>query len=48
LLASLFSPDAPNDVAPPGFNAMEPVASLPSGPLDPDPAPTGFRRRPNA
>ncbi|MFL5953443.1 MAG: hypothetical protein ACJ76I_04950 [Gaiellaceae bacterium] len=33
LLASLFHPDAPNDVAPGGFNSMEPVEGLPSSPL---------------
>jgi L-alanine-DL-glutamate epimerase-like enolase superfamily enzyme len=48
LLASLFSPDAPNDIAPPGFNALDPQPGLPPSPLDPDPAPTGFRRRPDA
>jgi len=34
LLASLFHPDAPNDVAPAGFNAASPVAGLPQSPLD--------------
>jgi len=48
LLAAMFSPDGPNDIAPPGFNALDPQAGLPSSPLDPDPAPTGFRRRPDA
>jgi hypothetical protein len=33
LLASLFHPDAPNDVAPSGYNASEPVAGLPVSPL---------------
>jgi hypothetical protein len=33
LLASLFHPDAPNDVAPSGYNATEPVAGLPVSPL---------------
>ena len=33
LLASLFHPDAPNDVAPDGFNVAEPVAGLPGSPL---------------
>ncbi len=37
-------PDGPNDVAPPGFNALEPAAGLPMSPLAPDPAPLGFRR----
>jgi hypothetical protein len=45
LLASLFSPDGPNDIAPPGFNALEPEAGLPASPLEPRPASTGFRRQ---
>ena len=48
LLAALFSPDGPNDIAPPGFNALDPAPGLPESPLDPDPAPAGFRRRPDA
>jgi L-alanine-DL-glutamate epimerase-like enolase superfamily enzyme len=44
LLASLFSPDGPNDIAPPGFNALEPDGGLPTSPLEPKPAATGFRR----
>ena len=44
LLAAIFSPDAPNDVAPSGFNALEPAEGLPLSPLAPDPAPVGFRR----
>jgi len=44
LLASLFHPDAPNDVAPSGFNAPEPAPDLPASPLDPRPGATGFRR----
>ena len=44
LLAAMFSPDGPNDIAPPGFNALEPAAGLPLSPLAPDPAPVGFRR----
>ena len=44
LLATLFHPDAPNDIAPPGFNALDPVAGLPVSPLPPAPAATGFRR----
>ena len=39
----MFSPDGPNDIAPPGFNALEPAAGLPLSPLAPDPAPVGFR-----
>jgi hypothetical protein len=44
LLASLFHPDGPNDVAPAGYNTDAPAADLPPSPLDPHPAPTGFRR----
>jgi hypothetical protein len=42
LLASLFHADAPNDVAPAGFNAVAPVAGLPSSPLLLDPPAPGF------
>jgi hypothetical protein len=42
-LASLFHPDTPNDVAPGGYNAPEPQPGLPHSPLEPAPAPTGFR-----
>ena len=42
-LASLFHPDAPNDVAPTGFNLPEPVPGLPASPLAPAPAEVGFR-----
>jgi hypothetical protein len=42
-LASLFHPDAPNDVAPGGFNLPVPAAGLQSSPLAPGPAPVGFR-----
>jgi hypothetical protein len=38
-LASLFHPQAPNDVAPTGFN----LPNLAAGPLEPAPAPAGFR-----
>jgi O-succinylbenzoate synthase len=41
-LASLFHADAPNDVAPSGFNATEPVAGLPVSPLELTPQ-AGFR-----
>lgn len=41
-LASVFCPDAPNDVAPSGYNAIEPADGLPVSPLEPTPAPTGF------
>jgi hypothetical protein len=42
-LASLFHPDAPNDVAPAGYNDPEPRPGLPPSPLDPAPEPLGFR-----
>jgi L-alanine-DL-glutamate epimerase-like enolase superfamily enzyme len=42
-LASLFHPDAPNDVAPSAFNLPDPPADLPSSPLEPTPGATGFR-----
>jgi L-alanine-DL-glutamate epimerase-like enolase superfamily enzyme len=48
LLASLFHPGGPNDVAPAGYNADTPAPDLPDSPLAPDPAPTGFRRVPGA
>jgi L-alanine-DL-glutamate epimerase-like enolase superfamily enzyme len=41
-LASLFHADAPNDVAPTGFNLPEVPAGLPESPLAPAPAPLGF------
>jgi L-alanine-DL-glutamate epimerase-like enolase superfamily enzyme len=44
LLAALFHPDGPNDVAPSGYNADTPAADLPPSPLPPGPARTGFRR----
>ncbi|MGD9695457.1 MAG: hypothetical protein AB7V42_07355 [Thermoleophilia bacterium] len=44
LLASIFSPDAPNDCAPSGFNASDPGPGLGENPLPASPAPTGFRR----
>jgi hypothetical protein len=42
-LASLFHPDAPNDVAPRAYNEPEPSAGLPPSPLEPSPSPKGFR-----
>src|SRR4051794_21619818 len=42
LLASLFHPDGPNDVAPSGYNASEPVEGLAVSPLELTPQ-TGFR-----
>jgi hypothetical protein len=44
-LAALFHPDAPNDIAPAGYDALEPEPGLPESPLTPDSEPTGFRRR---
>jgi L-alanine-DL-glutamate epimerase-like enolase superfamily enzyme len=41
-LASLFHADAPNDVAPTGFNLPEPPPGLPSSPLAPRPSAVGF------
>jgi hypothetical protein len=42
-LASIFHPEAPNDVAPRAFNEPEPREGLPPSPLEPVPSPTGFR-----
>jgi L-alanine-DL-glutamate epimerase-like enolase superfamily enzyme len=45
LLAALFHPDGPNDVAPGGWDQVDfPRTGLPTSPLDPAPAATGFRR----
>ena len=44
LLAAIFHPEGPNDVAPGGYNASAPVAGLETSPLDPRPTETGFRR----
>lgn len=41
-IASLFYPDAPNDVAPTGYNDPEPREDLPSSPLEPPATPRGF------
>lgn len=41
-LASLFHADAPNDVAPSGFNAPAPMPGLPESPLPATPSETGF------
>jgi L-alanine-DL-glutamate epimerase-like enolase superfamily enzyme len=42
-LASLFHPDAPNDVAPSGFNLPDTPSGLPASPLAPAPSRAGFR-----
>jgi hypothetical protein len=42
-LASLFHADAPNDVAPAGYNLLSLGRDLPRSPLAPEPHPTGFR-----
>ncbi len=42
LLAALFHPSTPNDVAPGGYNATEPPTGLPASPLAVRPRQTGF------
>jgi hypothetical protein len=42
-LASLFHAQAPNDIAPAGYNMPVPADGLPSSPLAPTPAAVGFR-----
>jgi len=42
-LASLFHADAPNDVAPAGYNDVDPPPGLPASPLAPQPSDVGFR-----
>jgi hypothetical protein len=42
-MASLFHADAPNDVAPTGFNLPAATPGLPSSPLAPAPSASGFR-----
>lgn len=44
-LASLFYPDAPNDVAPAAYNAPEPSPGLPTSPLPPPASPAGLSWR---
>ena len=44
-LASIFHPDGPSDIAPNGYNDPEPVAGLPTSPLEPAGDPVGFRWR---
>jgi hypothetical protein len=43
LLASLFHPDGPNDVAPSAYNEEDPAGELRGSPLTPRPEATGFR-----
>lgn len=43
LLASLFHPDTPNDLAPSDYNVWPPADGLPASPLAPQPSATGFR-----
>jgi L-alanine-DL-glutamate epimerase-like enolase superfamily enzyme len=43
LLAALFHPDAPNDVAPSAYNEDDPTGELPVSPLAPRPDAVGFR-----
>jgi len=43
LLAALFHPDTPNDLAPGGYNLTDPPDGLPPSPLEPRPSATGFR-----
>ncbi len=45
LLAALFHADAPNDVAPSGYNEDGPTHELPASPLPPRPDAVGFRWR---
>jgi L-alanine-DL-glutamate epimerase-like enolase superfamily enzyme len=42
-LASIFHHDTPNDTAPGGYNLPETPEGLPTSPLEPQIAPTGFR-----
>ena len=43
LLAAIFHPDAPNDIAPGGYDSLDPEPGLPASPLAVRAAPTGFR-----
>jgi hypothetical protein len=43
-LAALFHPDAPNDIAPAGYDALDPEPGLPESPLQPRLDEVGFRR----
>jgi hypothetical protein len=42
-LASLYHPDTPNDIAPSGYNDPSVPAGMPTSPMDPVPAETGYR-----
>ena len=42
-LASLYHPDTPNDTAPSGYNDPSVPAGLPTSPMEPVPAASGFR-----
>ena len=42
-LASLYHPDTPNDTAPSGYNDPAVPAGMPTSPMDPVPAATGFQ-----
>ena len=44
-LAAIFHADAPNDIAPAGYDALDPEPGLPASPLEPEIEATGFRRR---
>ncbi len=43
LLAAIFHPDGPNDLAPSAYNVWPPADGLPASPLPPRPSATGFR-----
>jgi hypothetical protein len=43
VLASLFHPDTANDTAPRGYNEADPEPGLPTSPMEPQLASTGFR-----
>ena len=45
LLAAIFHPDAPNDVAPSAYKEDDPAGELPGSPLDPSPRRAAFAGR---